>query len=319
MSGGSDDGDDVSGVGSHVLANEAAGSGCGYDQRLLHGGGGDAVNLSPAGVLAKEEGRLSNDGIGHVYLIFDEERRLQPRVEFVYSPFVVSSNPDSPRFKFVLNLIPPAAPHNSSSASGVSSSSQGGDQDQSTVVVAGCRGHCDEPVVDDRALNAPSNKGRGADDTKEELVSKRRHDHCVDKRVEQLGRSNQPRSQVPSSSSSSSVPVARRLSFTPSPVSFKCRPGGAPVEIRMIDGTWLSLEPVSRDWSGWYRPRVHRPVCSCVSSECAPSSSPGNKTCLLRSLALSTTCLSLNLSSRVASHLGLSSLGASTETSGAPL
>ena len=58
-------------------------------------------------------------------------------------------------------LPPPVAPVNTSSASGASSSSQGGNQDQSRV-------------VDDRALNAPSNKVRDADDTKEELVSKER-------------------------------------------------------------------------------------------------------------------------------------------------
>ena len=66
------------------------------------------------------------------------------------------------------------------------------------MVVAGCRGNCDEPVVDDRALNAPSNRGRDADDSEEELTSKERRDRWVNKRKEHFDRLNQLRSQVQS-------------------------------------------------------------------------------------------------------------------------
>ena len=248
---GDDDDDEgaASGDSTCPLADEAAGSGIRGNQRLLHDDGGTAVGSSSAGVPAREEGRLSNDGIGHAYPIFDEERRPQPRVEFVYFPFVVSPHPDSPRFESVLNLVPPVDSKNTSSASGASSSSQGGNQDQSRVVVAGCRGNCDEPVVDDRARNAPSNKGRDAGDSEEELTHQEWHARWKNKWKEHFDRLNQLRSQVQSSSSSSSsVPVARRLSFTPPPVSSKGRPDGTSVELRMIDGRRLSPEPVSQDW-----------------------------------------------------------------------
>ena len=67
--------------------------------------------------------------------------------------------------------------------------------------------------------------------------------------------------------------MARRLSFTPSPVSSKGRLDGTLVELRLIDGRWLSLEPVSPEWSGWYRPSVHRPVgCRASSVSVGPPS-----------------------------------------------
>ena len=148
---------------------------------------------------------------------------------------------------------PPVAPNNISSTSGASSSNQGGNQGQSEV-------------VDDGALNAPSNKRRDADDSEEELTSKERHVCWVKKWKEHFDRLNQLRSQVQSSSSSSSELVVLRLSFTPSPVSSKGRPDGTSVELRLLGGRWLSPEPVSLDWSGWCRPSVHRPVISRASS-----------------------------------------------------
>ena len=108
-----------------------------------------------------------------------------------------------------------------SSASGASSSNQGGNQGQSVV-------------SDDGALNAQNNEGRGADDSEEELTSKERQARWNSKWKEHFDRLNQLRSQV--QSSSSSEPVARRLSFTPSPVSPKGRPDGTSVELRLFDG-----------------------------------------------------------------------------------
>ena len=121
-------------------------------------------------------------------------------------------------------------------------------------------------MVGDRALNAPNNKRRGADDFEEELTSKERHDRWVNNWKEHFDRLNQLRSQVQPSSSSSSEPVTRRLSLTHSPVSSKGRPDGTSVELRLLGGRWLSPEPVSQDWSGWCKPRVHRPITSCASS-----------------------------------------------------
>ena len=59
------------GAGSHLLADGAAGSGACDEQSLLHNGVGDAVSVTPAGVLVKEEGCMSSD-VGHAYPIFIE-------------------------------------------------------------------------------------------------------------------------------------------------------------------------------------------------------------------------------------------------------
>ena len=230
-----------------VIANEAAGSGIRDSRSLLHNDGGNAVGPSSAGVPAKEEGHMSSCGSGHAFPVFIEEYRLQRRVEFVYSPVVVGLCPSSPKFESMLNIAPPVAPGNASSASGASSSSQGGNQGQAGV-------------VDGRALNAQGNNGMDAGDSEKELTVKERRGQWKNERKEYFDRLNQLRSQV-QSSSSSSEPVARRLSFTPSPVSMK-----GSVELRLIDGRWLSPEPVCQDWSGWNKLSVHRPVVSCAFS-----------------------------------------------------
>ena len=47
------------------------------------------------------------------------------------------------------------------------------------------------------------------------------------------------------------------------PVSHRCGPGITdPVEFRKLGRHWVSAEPVSHEFSAWYKPSIRRPVSS---------------------------------------------------------
>ena len=163
LSGGSvDDDGDVSGAASHVLADETVGSGVCDDQDLLHGGGGDAVRVASAGVIAKEAGGIDSGGVGHVYPIFIGGYRRQPRVESVLSPFDVDPCPGKPEFRPILYGVPPVTPRDVLLVSNARSSS---DVDEAQV---GSPGR--SSVLDDGAFRAPEGGEVDAGKVKEELA-----------------------------------------------------------------------------------------------------------------------------------------------------
>ena len=117
----------------------------------------------------------------------------------------------------------------------------------------------DSPVVvKSGALSAPAGLGIVADSTKEESGGIK----------EKLPRQSVASEPVARRRSVVSEPVARRRSFSPSPVSILSHPDGTSVGLRMLGRSWLSPEPLSQEWSGWY----HRSSSTqCWSAFCKTS------------------------------------------------
>ena len=240
-------GGDVRDVGSVVLADEAAGSGVGDDSSLRSEGGSGAVSVASAGVPAKEEDSMSND-IGHAFPIFIEGFGL------------------GLEFKIQFLDTPPPTPRNDSSAFSARSSrvvdkDQDGSRGQSSIMSRG-------------ALSASSGNKVDAGGVKEELVA-RSSVACSP-----VASSLVACSPVASSSVARSRvarPSVVQSSFVPNPVSWLSPVVDGVrlplVELRMLGRQWVSPQPISNEFSAWYRPNIRRPVLSRSSSlEVGPSS-----------------------------------------------
>ena len=249
----SDDGDvvgddDVSGASSVNLVNGAAGSGFGNDRGILNGGGRGTASRVSAGVFAKEEGRMSrvfDHAVGQERLlgsIRGRNRRpaLQPSIVEGYGYVRVD-------LVFSFFFVSPCldGPEFRIRLFGLPFVVPG---DVSSASSSGCPRVVGErqdgnlgrsATLNDGVVSTPSSNRVVAGSVKEDLAV----------------RSFAVRSFV--------------LSW---PGSCRVFVNGPPNEMRMVGRQWVEPDPISHEWSAWYKPNIRRPVLSRSASSVNPPS-----------------------------------------------
>ena len=201
---------------------------------------GEAVERVSAGVPAREEGRRSR-AFDHIdeqeafvrrnrmpvsqSSIVEDQGRSHSVVQVRCTFHVSGSCSHGPRFGARL-FDPLVIPEDASSASSSSCHRVSG---------KGQDGNLDQSAISKSgARNAPGDKKVDAGNVKEELAV--------------LPRWARP-FYVPSSD-------------MPNLFSHLCGYGRPPLELRMLGSQWISAEPVSNEFSVWYKPNVRRPSLS---------------------------------------------------------